>query len=186
MKSLLLTSLILCVLVFQSCKRCNQCNDSQLVKITTADNSAPVFQWSISEAKTTGGQVISSIAIYPEGPTYNKTVKDDLSYNVYVQATDNESGIKSLKLEGGFAFLCNSNGNMFTGHGILAKDSQVFSFTKCALKSWSLKDDLIEDYAGCAGANQLVNADLTFIAMAENFAGKKDTSHITVHFTPGL
>src|SRR5690348_5080323 len=104
MKNITLAGIyVLCLCLLYSCKPCNECKDNQLVKINTSDSTPPIIQWSISEAKTTGAQIISSIAIFTEGSTVNKNLRDDLSYNVYVSASDNESGIKSLKPEGGFA-----------------------------------------------------------------------------------
>jgi len=184
--SIIILSLSILILT-TGCKQstlCNECNDKALVKINHTDATPPVFQWSVSEAKTDGAVITSSIGVVPQGTQVDKNMAVDLSYNVFVNATDNESGIKTIKLEGGFTFSCGNANGLFLGHGNLDKQSKSFTFENCALKTWDLADNKIERYTSC-GTREFINSDLTFVAIAENFAGKKDTSRITVHFKPG-
>lgn len=182
-QTLILSLILLYTIACNPAKPCNECNDKALVKINHTDATAPIFQWSVSEAKTNGAVTTSSIAVVPPGTQVDKIMANDLSYNVFVNATDNESGIKNIKLEGGFTFSCGNANGVFLGHGNLDKQSKSFTFENCALKTWDLEDNKIERYTSC-GSREFVNSDLTFIAIAENFAGKKDTSRITIHFKP--
>jgi hypothetical protein len=187
MKYSIIILLSLSVLIIAtSCKQstpCNECNDKALVKIDHKDATGPVFQWTISDIKTAGAQETSTTETITEGTQSIKNMGAGLSYNILVNATDNESGIKRLTLQGVYTFSCYNNDVANIGKGDLNKYAKVFDFDNCALKSWNLEDNHIERYANCPNA-EFLNSDLTFLAVSENFAGKRDTSRVTVHFNP--
>ena len=186
MKSTIIAfSLFLCILI-TACKQstpCNECNDKALIKLDHNDASGPVFQWSIADITTSGAQETSTLSTISAGTQVNKNMGLGLSYNISVNATDNESGIKSLILQGVYTYSCFSNDAANIGKGDLNRYSKIFNFENCALKAWDLEDNHIEHYANCANA-EFLNSDLTYIAISENFAGKRDTSKVTVHFKP--
>ncbi len=184
--SIIITLSIYLALFISACKQsppCNECNDKALVKIDHKDVTGPTFQWTITDIKTAGAQETSSTETINEGTQVNKNMGADLSYNINVNVTDNESGIKSLILQGGYTYSCFSNDAANIGKGDINRYSKVFAFDNCALKSWDLADNHIERYATCPNA-EFLNSDLTFVAVSENFAGKRDTSKVVVHFSP--
>ncbi len=172
-------------LSFSACKPCNECNDPKLVKISSTDSSKPTIQWSFSSARTTPGSATSSISIVTDPATgVNANIANNLSYGVYVEGTDNESGIKSIKMSGGFSNICRNGAGLISTHGIIGEQNQNFSFTNCALKSWSLNDLKVESYADCGSSFTLDHGDASFKVVVENFAGLKDSSVLSVHFRP--
>jgi hypothetical protein len=178
-------SIVLIAFTISSCRLCNECNDTKITKINRTDTSKPTIQWSFSSARTTAGAATSSIAIVTDPSAgVDANVAADLSYGIYAEATDNESGIKSIKMSGGFSNTCRNGVNLFSAHGTLGEQRQDFSFTNCALKSWNLNDLKIERYTDCGTTNTLVNGNLACQVIAENFAGLKDTSVLVVRFRP--
>ena len=181
----ILASLFMIALIISSCTPCNECNDPKLTKINRTDTSKPSIQWSFSSGRTSAGTATSSIAIVPDPAAgVDANVAPDLTYGIYAEATDNESGIKSITMSGGFSNTCKTGANLFTTHGTLGEQRQDFSFTNCALKAWNLKELKIERYADCGTGHILVNGNLACQVITENFAGLKDTSVMVVRFRP--
>lgn len=164
-------------------KRCNSCNDPALIKVNSHDQTVPTFQWSISEGRMENDHAVSSISIITDPAAgVIKTCIPNGFFGVEVIANDFESGIKSIQLDGGFEQSCRRNGQLFLAHGQVEKQSRQSPLTKCGLKALGLIDDHIEEYS-CTPI-ELVTSSITFIAIAENHAGIKDTSSLTVRFQP--
>lgn len=175
--------LFMATLIVSGCTPCNECNDPKLTKINRTDTSKPVIQWSYSSGRTGPGAATSSISIVSDPAVgVDANIGPNLTYGVYAEATDPESGIKSIKLSGGFSTICRNAAGLFSAHGQLGEQSQNFNFTNCALKSWNLKDLKIENYANCGSGSALDRGDATYQCITENFAGLKDTSVLVVRF----
>jgi len=180
-----LTAVIAILFVVSSCDPvCNECNDPKLVKILRTDTSKPTFQWSFSSGNTGTTTATSSIAIVSNPSAgVDATIALGLNYGVYVDATDNESGIKSLK------FIYRTSSRCRNGAGIIILDGgeiermQDFAFTNCALKSWSDKELNIENMMSCR-SGALADGVVIFTVIAENFAGLIETSTMTVRCRP--
>lgn len=172
-------------LLIASCKPCNSCNDENLVKVNVSDATYSTYQWEMSQAvQHSNGTATSSINIVPTGTTIvNSSAADSVTTSVYLTATDNESGIKCLRLSGGFGFTCENNANQaIVLDGILAQKTLCLDLTNCCIKSQRIAYENLSQFITCPIGRTFTNGGVGITAIIENCAGKIDTTFLTVQF----
>ncbi|HOY12897.1 MAG TPA: hypothetical protein PLY70_07135 [Saprospiraceae bacterium] len=189
MKTTNIVSLIvlISILLFAqtSCKKCNNCADEKLVTVPVGGSSTPVGQWEMSQAvQHSNGTVTSSISIVPESITLiNSTTADSVTTNIYFTATDTISGIKCVKLSGGFGFTCVNNSNQaIILDGILPQKTQCLDLTTCCLKSQRIAYEDISEFLRCPQGRTFTNGGIGIMGIIENCNGQIDTMQLTVQF----
>lgn len=112
------------VLLSASCDP-DDCPDG-FIGIDPADASGADVHWRITSFVSTPSGPTSSIVILDEFEnTY--TVGENELVTVFLVATDNESGIRTIDVTGGFGFSCEEdNGSIILGSGVFP--SNPFSF----------------------------------------------------------
>lgn len=177
--------LSLFILVHTSCKKCNNCADEKLVTVPIGGSSTPIAQWEMSQSvQHSNGTVTSSISIVPEGITLiNSSAADSVTTNIYLTATDTISGIKCLKLSGGFGYTCVDISNQaIILDGILPKKSQCLDLTTCCMKSQRISYDDISEFIRCPQGRTFTNGGIGITCFIENCNGQVDSMQITVQF----
>ena len=182
---LIISTFILC-LFYSSCRKCNPCNDEKLVHVNNADMSPATFQWEISQAvQHSNGTATSSISIVPSGTTViNSTFADSITTTAYLTATDGESGIKCIRLFGGFGYTClNEETNQaIVLDGILPKKDQCLPLTTCCLKSQRITMENLGQFITCTNGRKFTNGGVGITGVIENCKGLRDTVFLTVQF----
>ncbi|MCB0529588.1 MAG: hypothetical protein R2791_17065 [Saprospiraceae bacterium] len=176
-----LLSLFTCLII--SCKPC--CDDPMIVRIPEADGTPPALQWEVAVKSQTPDGPISSINLYNEQTT-GITVKTTDQVDVYLIATDKESGVKSLMIQGGFGYTCTPQGGgiPLAVDGIVAKKSEAFSqLTTCGLKTWKIGYDALNVAFSCPGGGDLSAAIVTLQGNANNFKGGSSDIILNIEVT---
>jgi hypothetical protein len=171
-----------------SCPPGDPCQDPALVTVPEEDDSAPVGQWSFSQAYSQpDGSMSSSISLV-EDPSLpvELTLDPAARTSVQFESRDDQSGIRCLRLSGGFGFTCvQPRGTSLNGHGMLAEKVICPGLSICGMRSLNLEQDYLEQYlSSCSPPFALSSGEFTLSAVSENMTGVKDTQRLTVIFRP--
>lgn len=177
---------VICLLLlapfFQSCKPC--CTDPEITKVPANDATPPALRWEVSVLTQTNTGPISSITMYTD-PVTNISVKKTDEVNVYLVARDEESGVKKMKIEGGFAYTClpPGGGNGLSLHGFVPERSVDFNkLTTCGLKEWRLSIENLE-LSRCPNNMNIAGAGINITGSSENFKGGTSNLMLNINVT---
>lgn len=178
---------VLIAAVSCSCPPCDSCQDPALLVVPETDGTPPTGIWSISQAvMNPDGTASSSISIVedPSVPV-NLTLLDNTQTTVHIEAGDDDSGIKCLRLEGGFGATCTGPTSGISLHGMLPKYSRCSGLINCGYKKMNATMEFLEQhFKACNAPNQFSNGQALVVAIIENMKGMTDTLRLEVHFNP--
>ncbi len=86
---------------------CDPCDDPGTIEIDPSDRSFPELAWEITTRSMTPSGPASSIR-FETGDEVSITMTTAEEVDIRLLATDNESGIEWVDLEGGFGITCNN------------------------------------------------------------------------------
>ncbi len=190
MKNLRFLSLSLSIasaLLFTACDPASTstCGDPALVAIPAeADPTAPELTWMVTQASETPSGPISSLAPYT-GANVSITAKPTDQVKVYLIAKDEESGVRRVRMSGGFGQTCTTGSSALAASGIIPEMSQDLSFlTVCGMIQWQLPEIPIEVGMACATGYTLSELGFAITGTAENNKGGESTSTLTITVAP--
>lgn len=170
------------------CPPCDPCQDDLLVTVPAEDATPPAGQWSFSqEVSHADGTLSSSISLVddPSVPISLMLVPNTRT-TIHFEASDAESGVKCLWLDGGFSFTCvQTRGPAITGHGMLPTHSTCPGLTTCGMQRLTLRQEHLEQYlTGCTPPYSFSQGEFSIRAISENLLGVRDTQTLVVQFGP--
>ena len=179
-------AVFLFALIFSQCQPCNSCNDPLLIKVPAADPSPPTYQWEMSQAvHHSNGLETSSISMVPAGTaTVNSIAADSVTTNIYLRAIDPESGVKCIRISGGFGMTCSEPEGMaaLAIDGIITPKENCQGLTACCMKELRMTMEDLGDYIRCPGNRILNNGGIGLNAVITNCKGVSDTVNLTIQF----
>jgi hypothetical protein len=158
-----------------------------LVIVLEEDSTPPVGQWSFSqEVSHMDGTLSSSITMVDDpSETITLSLSPQTRTSIHFEATDHESGIKCLWLDGSFSFTCvQARGPAITGHGLLPERSLCPGLTYCSMRKLTLAQTYLEQYlSGCSPPYGFSQSEVIIRAICENLLGMRDTQTLVVRYS---
>ena len=162
-----------------SCEPCDTCGEG-LVVPDSADTDAPQLEWWVTDFVMTPSGPISALTIYSDGSEVHVSPESEVT--VQLVARDEESGIASMSLQGGFSWTCDQGGGtLIIIDGIIPLEEQNFGVSPCAAIEQKLSAELTQPDCG---DNTLVGAGYGLTGSATNGTGLTADASLTILVDP--
>ena len=162
-----------------SCDPCDTCGEG-LVAPDSADTDAPQLEWWVTDFVMTPSGPISALTIYSDGAEVHVSPESEVT--VQLVARDEESGIASMSLQGGFSWTCDQGGGaLIIVDGIIPLEEQNFGVSPCAAIEQKLSVELVQPDCG---DDTLAGAGYGLTGSATNGTGLTADASLTVVVDP--
>ncbi len=149
-----------------SCCPTDTCGEGQIAP-DSADTDAPQLEWWVTDFVMTPSGPISALTIYQDGETVHVSPESEVT--VQLVARDEESGIASISMQGGFSWTCDQGGGqVIIVDGIIPQQTADFPVSPCAFVEEKLSTELVQPDCG---EDALNSAGYGLFGSATNGAG---------------
>ncbi len=171
--------LLALILFANSCDPDSLCGEG-MVAPNSADTSVPQLEWWVTDFVMTPSGPISALTIYSDGAEVHVSPESEVT--VQLVARDEESGIASMSLQGGFSWTCDQGGGaLIIVDGIIPLEEQNFGVSPCAAIEQKLSVELVQPDCG---DDTLAGAGYGLTGSATNGTGLTADASLTVVVDP--
>jgi len=166
---------------------CDPCEDNPgTVRVDVNDATGPVLVWQVVTFANTSSGPISSLQLITD---LNATISINTNERAEIRlmAQDDESGITSMDIQGGFGYQCANANQAVIFDGVIPGERIFFPIAEsvCATVEASYPDFIIDATSLCSGAYpNLANGGYQFIGDASNANDIFNQSTLTVNIFP--